>query len=319
MFKEKIPSKRLRAWIIASAVAPCAMFAGGSAWIMVLFAALLCGSASAAVQWFCPAHPIRAKWFALASWVWLGVFLGSVARYSANCWTDGQAYPAVPLVLLALACINSQNGGEKASKAGAVLVWLVVLGLGIVLGAGAKEMKLQWLKPQSERLSLMLIPLLLLPALSTALPTDDRKCTASASVWIGAAAVTVAFCVNAGLSENYASQTQNPLFEYCKSLSLFGTVERFESLIACAMTAGWFSFFSLILSVAGHTAEKTEEKRGIRGVWACALIASAVMLTKRDISAEYLVLGSALFWVILPLTARVLQYAQSKRMRRKMQ
>lgn len=319
MFKEKIPPKRLRAWVIASAIAPCAMFSGGSVWVMVLFAALACGGISVAVQHFCSERSITAKWYAFASWLWLSVLLGSLARYSADCWTDGQAYPAVPLILLALAGVNSQKGGEKASKAGAVLIWLVVLGLGIVLGAGIKELKLQWIKTQSGNFAYYLIPLLLLPALSSVFPSSGKRCAVSTSVCVGVTAVVISFCVNAGLSESYAAQTQNPLLEYCKSLSLFGTVERFESLVACALTAGWFSSFSLILSAAGCSADKVNEGWGGAGVWTCALAATAVMLTGKDISSVAVSIGSVLLWGVLPLLASILQYIRSRKDSRKLE
>lgn len=271
------------------------------------------------VQYFCVERPITAKWFGAASWIWLGIFLGSIARYSANCWPDGKAYPVVPLILLVLACVNSQKGGEKASKAGAFLIWFVVVSLGIVLGAGIKELKLQWLKPQSGRVNFLLIPLFLIPALTAVLPSDKRRCAVSTTACIAAAAVIVALWINASLFEDCAAQMQNPLYEYCKSLSLLGTVERFESLIACALTAGWFSFFSLILSTAGHVAEKNKGKWGAGSVWSCALTAAAIMYLGWDVSEYHLAIGSVLLWVALPLLSSILQYIRHRRKSRKLE
>lgn len=319
MQSNHIPVKRLRAWTLASLIAPGAMFASGSSWLAVLVVALLCGAVSAAVQLFCQGRPITAQWYAAACWIWSGIFLGSIARYSANCWPDGNAYPVVPLVLLALACVNSHNGGEKASKAGAILIWFVVLSLGIVLGAGVKELNMEWIKPQSGRLNPLLIPLLLIPALTIVLPADKRRCAVSTSVIIAAACVIVAFWVSGSLSEAYAAQVQEPLYEYCKSLSLFGTVERFESFVACALTAGWFSLFGLILSAAGQFAGRKQEKWGRGGVWLCALTAAVIMCLKWDLSGYQLSIGSGLLWVVLPLLASSLQCVQHRRKRRKLE
>ena len=279
MSHEIIPNKRLRSWIIGAVGVPAASMAAGCTWLAVLLAAVGCGLISIAVQRWCSGACAENKVIAAVQWAWLGLFLGAVAKYSADFWPDGNAYPIVPVTLIVLACLNAGKGANSG-KTGAVLTWFAVTVIAAVLAAGTTTINAQWMLPKKQTFNPNLVSLLLIPCLTVYLPTEKRKRSISTAVCLTALAVIPALWVVASLSPGIAAASENALYEYGKSISLFGTVERFESVLSCAVTVGWFCLFSLILETAGQIEGKGKVTSNKSAVWGSGGLAAAAMLLK---------------------------------------
>lgn len=300
MFNEKIPSGRLWAWVMVAASAPVTCIYGGG-WLFVLVMAGICGLISYCVQKVCQEGRKKNRVLCAVQWLWIGVLLGNLAGYSAFVWDDGNAYPVVPLVLLALAAFASRSGAEKASRAGATLFWFVAVIFVLVLGAGMKELKTEWMKPEWTESQLLMVPVFLLPCVTVLIPRENRKRSLLTSLGVAVPAVLVAFWLDAFLSPAVASQKVNPFYEYSKSISLFGVAERFEALVSCVMTVGWFGLFSLLFSAAGSQLEEVKPKWGTAGVWFCAGVAAVVLLCELHISSFWTAILSLVFWGVTPI------------------
>ena len=290
----------MKAWLIASVTAPLAVFAGGSSWPVVLAAVLACGAANLAVVRYCKKRCEVNRIISVIEWLWLCIYLGGIAAYSGNCWQEGSAYPVVPLVLVLLGCISAQSGGAQASKTGAVLLWLVVAVLGLVIGAGTKDIKLEWLKPGTGLKSEEIL-LLLTPCVMVFMPVDKPRGVLRALLWIGVVTVAASLWINGAMSQKIAAQVKDPLYEFSKSISLLGTVKRFEAVVSCGITAGRFCLFSLILSTAGHIAENVKADLGKKAVWGCGIAASAGMLLGQIRLGIIAAVVSAVLWVLIPV------------------
>lgn len=307
MFSNKIPERRLAAWIFVAASAPAAGIYGGK-WLGISLLALLCAAAGFSVQKLCSPEPPSGRVICGLQWLWLGILLGNLAGYSATCWEPMSK--AVPLTLLALASFGASKGGEQASRGGAFLFWLVIGGLAVTLGAGAKQLHTEWMMPDLTEPEMLLVPILLLPCITVMLPRRSSKCAGWNCVAAGLPAAVFSLWLNGTLSPVVAASVPDPFYEYSKSLSLLGIAQRFEALVSCLITAGWFSLFLLLLSAAGEQAEQIQKKRGTVGVWCCAGIAAAVYLSGLRLDGRVIAALTAFFWCVLPA-------AQSARNRKK--
>lgn len=102
------------------------------------------------------------------------------------------------------------------------------------------------------------------------------------------------------LSPAVAEKTEGAFFEMVRGIRIFGVAERFEAVVAAAMTLGWFCLLSLLLTVAGHMAETLYEGWGKAGVWLSAIVAGVISLWGRNAPVWPFALGALVFWCLLP-------------------
>lgn len=293
MFSEKVDGRRLSAWICVAAVAPAAGIYGGS-WLPVAILGAACGLASVCFHGLQGEEREYGPVCSTLQWIWLCIYLGSVAPLSAGCWEGENVYPIIPLVLLLLAAFASADGAERASRACATLVWIVLAVVLAVILAGVDTLKWDRLVPEVELPRSGIIPILLLPCLLPGLPHKGRIGWVP-SLFIPVFTLIVSVWVNAALSKTVCFETGNPFYEYCKGITLFGSVERFEAVIACVLTASWFALFSFVLSAAGR------QFHNRWGVWCAAASAAVMVLLRLRAPDVILALGTVVFWCLLPL------------------
>ena len=106
------------------------------------------------------------------------------------------------------------------------------------------------------------------------------------------------------LSPAVATNIQGAFFEMIRGISILGVAERFEAVVAAAMTLGWFCLLSLLLTAAGHLGETLHQGWGRPTVWLTALLAAAGQAWAREVSPWFSALGALVFWCLLPLLGR---------------
>lgn len=285
----------MTAWITVAISAPLAAFAGQYPWLTVLLAAVVCGGISYLVLRFCSDGTVSNPVLCGVEWLWMGILLGQLSAFVTDCWETGS--PLIPAVLLLLAAFSAKN----ASRAGAVLIWLAVPVFGLVLGAGAPELKAQWLRPQWEMPGAELLLILLLPCAGAFLPREKGKTSWLLPVIPGILALLLSLWIRGSLTP----EAESSLYEYSKGISLFGITERFESLLSCTLTAGWFALFGVLLCAAGCLTERIRRGWGQGGAWCCAFVAIAVLLSGIRLTGWVLLTMSALLWAGIPLLSQL--------------
>lgn len=299
--QSKIPGTQLNAWFLAAMVPTVLSIIGRNGWLTVLLTALACGVLSVCIL-ACNQKEMP-RWLCVLELLWLTALLGGLAAESAGCWAETDAFPAIPIILLVISALAARDGGVRAGRASAVLLWLVLPVLGIVFLAGTADRNWTWVRQGIDVPDGTLIALLLMPCLGLFLPHARSKKQYSICIALGVIAVIASVIMDAVVGTEVAQSAPNTFYEFSKSVTLFGVAERFEALVACALTGGWFALFTVILSAAHHLTEKTFLFAEKWTVWICTAAASGLMCILPNRS-EWMAIGCLIFWGFLPVAAQ---------------
>lgn len=306
-------SAPLWAWVVSGLSAPLAQTAARSSWPGVIALGVIGCAASCLVLHMAEKGIYTGRWYCLLQCVWLAAISGEIAQWSEDCWPTGTDFPVVPLTLLVLAVFAAWDGAERASRIGGVLFWFLALLYAIILGAGTENLKLKYMQPVWEMPEANLVVLFLLPVTAGLLPSEKRGGSIALAGLI-TFAVVVSLWTAGTLSYPVAQNLSQPFYEYSKSMSLLGVAERFESFASVALTMGYFTLLSLLLSAAGHLTEKAFPGKGRVGIVSATITAGAIMAFAPKIPQIYLAVCAILAWVILPLiTGRMIAIKKSKK------
>ncbi len=301
MTHKKVQARALWAWAVAGFTAPAAQVLGSVSWPLVLGIGLLSGalwivvSKATAEGWHGP------KFIYGVEYIILVLALMLWASLSGKCWATNKAVRTIPLVLLVLSACAAEGGAQAGSRCGKTLFW-VLAAMFVLLGAfSLPDVQIRWLRPGDNLDVSSALWVFLLPMVSLLLPREN-----SARLWPWAAvtAVTgfaIAILSSGVLSPQISAGTDGAFFAMVRGISILGVAERFEAVVAAAMTLGWFCCLSLLLAAAGHMAEQIHKGWERRGIWVGAFLAGAGQWLG-DIPMVQIAPYAALFaWVVVPL------------------
>lgn len=306
--QNELQGTQFRAWLLAATVPAIFSIIGHSSWVTVLLLTIVCGGISASIA---AARKTKIpRWLCLLEILWQTVLLGRLAGESIACWEDAKAFPFIPVVLLAVSALAAQNGAIRAGRMGAILVWLILPVLGIVVVAGTLDAQWSWVRREITSPDGLLITLLLTPCLGFFLPQRQNTKSYGVCIALGILAVIAAVVTDAILGADVAVNAPNSLYEFSKSVTVFGVAERFEALIACVITGGWFSLFTMILCTIYQLGVKISSQAAKWLVWACASIAVGLMciLPKATL---WMGVGSLIFWGLIPALTQILGHIKN--------
>lgn len=240
--------------------------AAGSHWPGVVGAGVL-----AALLRLLPGREEVPKWLRYAQGLWSIFVIAQVMTWGGTCWEAGGSW--IPVLLL-LAALWLSCKGQEALNSSLSILGLAQLGLvAVILAAGLKELRPENLVPRWTWPNGWLLAILLLPG---------GRGGGTGWLWsILYSAVTVGVLGIAG---------ENGFYEMSKSLSLFGTIKRLESLAAVALTVG---FVALLASLLGRAEEKRERV-------AMAAAACGVFFLQWNFSGMAAAAISICLWAVLP-------------------
>lgn len=219
-------------------------------------------------------------WVLTLQKIWAGVMAGVFLQWSGYYWDDIAISRTAPLVLLVLALWTTMVQG-KAPRVGCVLIWPLLFLLGAVLLSGISEVELEYLRPAWKMGAAPLAAVLLIPS----------NFEGKAKWKLPFVAIVVSVITSGVLSPDVTVSSQSGIYEISRSLSLLGIAERFESLVAAAMTMGFYA-------VTAYLLEPKEQKDS---PWVYALIALLVYLSGIAIGKWYILGISAFVWPVLPI------------------
>lgn len=287
----------MTAWLSAALTPTLLQLASGVGWPAAAITAAVCsGAVFAVTKWGKFTRTPILMWL---QYLYIVVLLCSLLPYAAYSW-PGDNYPAVPLILLALAVWSANKGAQAAARVGCVLFWLVLGIYLIVLALGTGEVKMEWLRPMQAASSWQAVTLLLIPCGAMTVMGKaskwDIRLLLTAGIWILSTVVAAGV-----LSPERAKELSDPLYTTVRSLALPGIAQRFEALLSAGMTVGWFGLLTVLLTMSAGTIEAVKHAWGKKALWGCALLAGTGMLCNLHISWVILALMASVFWVIIPI------------------
>lgn len=300
MFREWVPARQLSAWVFAAITPVAIQLAAGASWPWTAIIAASC----ALMVWLAWTRGlgILSQWACVLGVLLAAMTAGELLPSAGDCWPTGNK-TAVPLILLALAVWSAQKGPSAAARVGCVLFWVVVSIYFVVLAAGAKEVEIQWLRPEDTETDWDLAVLSLTPAAASVLMGKERR-WGPRLLLPGAFILCACLIVGGVLSPMVVRGLDNPFYEMSRSLSVFGVAKRFEAVVSAGMTVGWFTLLSLYLTICGKLSENVRPGWGRLGAYAGAVLAVAWMLCDLHIPRPLLAILMAVFWVAMPLLAQ---------------
>lgn len=289
------------AWVLAALSAPLCHLAGITGWVEVAIAGVLCTWLVVERLRQSDDRRVCPKWCAIVVCICLVFVTGICLSLAGNTWPTGDTTSVVPLALLLLAVWSAWEGAEKASRTGSVLMWLLLLLFAAVIAGGIGNVKLSRIELSGSVSNGLVYLAYLLPGAAALLPGTKGQ---SKLLWIlPGFGVLMALLVTGVLSEPVAREMADPFYEFGKSLSLFGVVERYESLVSVALTIGYFCLLSMLLSSAYHWTESFYEGKGRQGVLLTAFGAALGMNIPIK-SYHFAALLVLIAWFVLPVIRR---------------
>lgn len=240
------------------------------------------------------------RWMRDLEYLWMICVLSWLLRKPSESWISETAYPAVPLILLALAALSAYRGLSISARTGSCLFWLIALVFAGVIAAGAGEVETKELLKSGTGWDPVLPIILLIPALVIYAREGSGKAL-PAALRIGTFAVVISSLVVGTLSLEVAMISENPFREWVSGLSLVGTLQRFDALVSVALTMGWFALLSFVLCVAGRMREGVNENSYGKGVLFAAVSGGALMWLPIAYSSEMLLILCVILWFAAPI------------------
>lgn len=302
MYNLDLPRRQLTAWLAAAIIPTAIQLTSGASWLSVLLTcvlSLLC----VWLRWAFGAES-TGKLGIILQWALLTAVLGTACQASTQSWPRG-AHPAVGIILLLLSLWSVWKGTSASARVGCVLFWFVLLLYLVLLGAGVKDIRIEWLTPTKGDVNAFGCVLLLTPA-AAAVHLNKKDGLKPRMLLIGVFCTVAAVVTAAVLSPEVAAGKDNAFYEMTRSLNLLGQARRFEAVLSAGMTAGWFALLSLYLSLCAHLSEKMHAGFGKWGSAIAAFLAGTILLCDLHIPGAILLISSAVFWVLLPLLTQVL-------------
>lgn len=306
MKNREVSAKALTTWIACGMLGPLALTAARSAWPAVLVTGMLCALLCATIHGFSDGRIWENRVYCGILLLWDIYACALVAYQGSICWPDQASGIAVPLTLLALAALSAWNGGERASRITATLCPLCVLIFAIVLASGVGNIRWNRVGFSTASPGGTLLFVFLLPVAATAIPRKPgaavARCLWGLTVFAGI--LSVAVCGT--LSVPVALMRTDSFYEFSKSLNLFSTVQRFESVTAVAVTLSIYAMLSLLLSGIGHLGERILPGSGRKAVLAAGALSGGLLVWELFLDPKVLAVLSLTIWGVAPSVVQFL-------------
>ena len=257
--------------------APLSQTAPGTPWLLTILAGGVCTTLCWAVEQYCGEPP---QWVKAAQWIPAILLVTASMHWLDLCWPKSDGH--IPMILLAVSIWIAGKPEKQIAALGTVLTWLILGLFGMVFFTGFREISPEslghrWTVPDPVLLAVLLVPAM-----------DRRKVPGA---WILGAAFSI--LVQGVLSGPIPAA---PFWELGRSLSLPGTSERFESLIAMGVTLSTCLFQAKLL--AGK-------------IWSAGAAAGILYVLGWYPGGEILAVTAITGWVILPLSAELKKYSKN--------
>jgi len=296
LFNKKMDSKQHATWLLAALAAPVTQAASNCSWITVAIVAALCLSISYGLEKL-NIDKTPGRWIGAIQWLWMLLVISEFMHWIMYCWPNHGNYHVVPLVLLFLAAYAVSKGTTAAARAGSALRIALVGLFGTILLSAIREIRLENLGPVWQMQTAHLITVMLIPVMGFGYGCWKGKGKVI-SYAVGVSVITTGV-----LSLPFIRMVDSPFYELSRSIHVFGSEHRLESLVAAGMTLGYYVLLSYLVGITANAWDP--EKTKARSIWISALFAGLVFISGMRLNSRLLAVGNLLIWAVLPLVKNV--------------
>lgn len=235
---------------------------------------------------------------------WLVLLAGWLARKSVLSFPQTADAPLTALLLLALAAWTARNGIRCVVRCGCILLVLLGVLYGVVLVFSAPKVELRQLAPVgTPSQSLLFLPLLTVPTLTRCY--QPAEATGKRSPWLiaGGMLALAASVITAGCLSPQLAEEEMSFYALSRSVSLFGTMERFEALISAACETSYFCAVSFLLCTVRELLLPLFPKLPEKKLRLFPFAAAAALLSN-GLRVSFFAVGASVFCGIFPLVTQ---------------
>jgi len=283
-------------WLIAAMIAPVTQAASNCSWPVAGAVSLLCLGIYRGMALF-GAGGTPGRWIGAVQWLWMLLVISEFMHWIMYCWPNHGNYHVVPLVLLFLAAYAVSKGTTAAARAGSALRIALVGLFGTILLSAIREIRLENLGPVWQMQTAHLITVMLIPVMGFGYGCWKGKGKVI-SYAVGVSVITTGV-----LSLPFIRMVDSPFYELSRSIHVFGSEHRLESLVAAGMTLGYYVLLSYLVGITANAWDP--EKTKARSIWISALFAGLVFISGMRLNSRLLAVGNLLIWAVLPLVKNV--------------
>lgn len=289
-------------------IAPIATVMAGQPWVPVGITAAVCMALCWTLHRQVQEDVCWPSWFCVFQWSWTTLALSQILGFLSETWPQAEAPKIISIGLLLAALWAAWSGAETCARAGSTLSWLVGLLTLVVFVAALKDMRAENLAPQFRAPNTEIFFILLMPCMAVLLPRRERGGKSTLTICVVLLALTLSVLTTGILPPRLDMSGKNSFYEMSRTLTLSGAVQRFEALISAGLTISWFFLMCMFLSVSGTMVKNMALRWERTGVVLCAVGAVSLYLCDLRISNALMVVGSVLFWGVLPVLAQGIEF-----------
>lgn len=248
--------------------------------------------------------------------LWSVLALAALSRSAAVVLPEAEHPETVGLILLALATWAAALGSAVPARCAGVIVLALGILYSVLSLAALRSLNLSWLRPWGTfHRAAPGIAMLLLPGAIWYLSDEEPPAAFPAVTAILALApALLALLTSGNISPRLAAAESAPFYAMVKGLGRFGLMERFEPLVSVALVLGCFSAMTLLLRAARACFGGTERNWQL---WLLSVPAAAGSFAVPTLSPVVWLLGTSIFWAILPLALPLVVSLKKYRKKRK--
>lgn len=226
-------------------------------------------------------------WLSLLRVIALAVVTADMLKRTSSSWPGKGTEWFVPLALLTLAMNTAGKGTAKAIASVNVLRYGTYAVLAVVCLSAGMNWKVRVLEQSLELPEISSLGVLLLPMV-------ERETNTKKAPYIIIPILTAILTSGAAMG----------LYRYSMQLSIKGAAEHIESIVACAVTVGYYALLVYLLDCAQKEWETTawKENPWFMPVYGAAVY--AVMLLATEIKAEAQATMLLILWFAVPLALK---------------
>ena len=319
--EQAIGERQRWVWLLSALSVVAAAEAGAYSWPWVALGSLLVSGYYLYLDWITPSTGIAGamtslgwagKSLILLTMIWNVVAMGWAATLADTAFPMVDGFPVLGWVLLAAAAWGSWKGAASCARCCGVLSLFLLFLYGIVVTFALPDV--QWknlILTGNWKESIWIVGLMLTGMGAWYVPChkNTKKPGWTMVLFLPIGIFVLSVITTGVLSPALVAVSQVPLYEVAQSVSLFGVVERIESLLSAAMTMGVFALLSTMSAACQCLGNELKQWRYYGIV--CCIAAFGTMYLKKYFTVEFRTFGAGMVWLVLPLVSVVVSKFRS--------